>query len=136
MSMGFSSFVSIVRGIKIPAENWDELYNNLWEFSENHDSVLIDEAAEHHNKDREEIDGDDLKEYLGESGKLVWSEYLDYFFIGFNLLTIEVFGDNRHFNLTEITGISKTIDDDSISEFINKYYKDYLVNDFLVEWTC
>lgn len=134
--MGFSSFVSIVRGISIPEENWDELYNNLWEFSKNHDSVLIGEAAEYHNKDREEIDGDYLQEYLSDSGKLVWSEYLDCFFIGFNLLTIEVFGDNRHFNLTEITGISKTIDDDSIGEFINKYYKDYLVNDFLVEWTC
>ena len=132
--MSYSSFVSIIRGIKI--KDWDKFYNNLWEFSAITNSELIGETAEYHNISREDVDGDLLREYLSDSGKLVWSEFLKCHFAGFNLLTIEVYGDNRYFDLEAITGISKTIDEDSIGEFIKTYYKDYSVRDWLVEWTC
>ena len=134
--MSYSSFVTIVRGISIPQAEWNEFYNRLWAFTDFRSSDLIGEAAEYHNKNREDIDGDDLWEYLSNSGKLIDSECLDSFFIGLNLFTIDVYGDNRYFNLAEFVGISKTIDDDSIGEFINKYYKDYPIADYLVEWTC
>lgn len=132
--MSYSSFVSMIRGIKI--DDWNKFYDSLWEFSANHDSDLIGEAAEYHNIDREEVDGDHLREYLSDSGKLIDSQYLDGQFLGFNLLTIEVYGDNKYFDLEAITGISKTIDEDAIGEFIKTYYKDYPVRDWLVEWTC
>lgn len=133
--MSYSSFVTIIRGIAIPKAEWSEFSDRLWEFTEFH-SDLIGEAAEYHNINREDVNGDNLREYLSDSGKLIDSEYLDSLFIGLNLFTIEVCGDNRYFNLAEFVGISKTIDDDSIGEFINEYYKDYPIADYIVEWTC
>lgn len=131
--MSYSSFVTIIRGIRLPSDKWYDFYNELWEFSANHSSDLIGAAAEYHNKNRKEIDGDYLQEYLGNTNKLIWSEFLDSFFLGIDLLTIEVYGENRSFNLAEFTGISKTIDDDLIGEFINEYYKNYPIADYLVE---
>lgn len=134
--MSYSSFVTIIRGIAIPKTEWEKFYNRLWEFTNSHNSDLIGSAAEYHSKNREEIDGDDLKEYLSDTNKLIDSEYLDSFFVGLDLFTIEVYGDNRYFNLAEFTGISKTINDDPIGEFINKYFKNYPIADYLIEWTC
>lgn len=134
--MSYSSYITIVRGIQIPNTDWNEFYNRLWEFTANHSSNLIGDTAEYFNKDRKDVDGDDLRDYLHDKNKLVDSECLDSFFIGIDLFTIEVYGENRSFNPAEFTGISKTIDDDSIGEFINEYYKDYPIADYLVEWTC
>jgi hypothetical protein len=134
--MSYSSFISIIRGIAISKADWDKFYDNLWEFTANRSSNLIGDAAEYHRKDRVDVDGDDLREYLSDTGRLVDSEYLDSFFIGINLFTREVYGDNRYYNLAEFVGISETINDNPIGEFINKYYVDYLVDDYLVEWTC
>lgn len=134
--MSYSSFITIIRGIRLPSDKWGEFYDRLWEFSAFKKSDLIGETAEYHNKDRKDVNGDDLHEYLNDKQKLVNSEYLDSFFVGLNLFTIEVYGDNKYFNLAEFVGISKTIYDDPIGEFINEYYKDYPIADYLVEWTC
>lgn len=134
--MSYSSFVTIIRGIRIPNTEWGEFYDRLCEFAAFEKSALIGETAEYHDKDRKDVNGDDLHEYLSDKQKLVDSEYLDSFFVGLNLFTIEVYGDNKYFNLAEFVGISKTIYDDSIGEFINEYYKDYPIADYLVEWTC
>lgn len=134
--MSYSSFITIIRGIRLPSDKWGEFYDRLWEFSAFKKSDLIGETAEYHNKDRKDVNGDDLREYLNDKQKLVDSEYLDSFFVGLDLFTIEVYGDNKYFNLAEFVGISKTIDDDPIGEFIKEYYKDYPIADYLVEWTC
>jgi len=134
--MSYSSFITIIRGIRLPSDKWGEFYDRLWEFSAFKKSDLIGETAEYHNKDRKDVNGDDLREYLNDKQKLVDSEFLDSFFVGLDLFTIEVYGDNKYFNLAEFVGISKTIYDDPIGEFINEYYKDYPIADYLVEWTC
>lgn len=134
--MSYSSFVTIIRGIAIPKAEWGEFYDRLWEFAAFKKSDLVGETAEYHNKDREDVNGDDLWEYLKDKQKLVDSEFLDSFFVGLDLFTIEVYGDNKYFNLAEFVEISKTIDDDSIGEFIKEYYKNYPIADYLVEWTC
>lgn len=132
--MSYSSFVSIIRGIAISKADWGKFSDNLWEYSAAN-SCLIDEAAEYHNKSRAELDGDDLKEYLSDTNQLVESEFLDFFFIGIDLFTREIYGDNRFYNLAEFVGISETIEDNPIGEFIYKYYRDYPVADYLIEWT-
>lgn len=52
-------------------------------------SDLVGDAAEYHNKDRKDVNGDDLCEYLNDKQKLVNSEYLDSFFVGLNLLQLK-----------------------------------------------
>jgi len=47
--MSYSSFVSMIRGIKI--DDWNKFYDSLWEFSANHDSDLIGEFIKTYYKD-------------------------------------------------------------------------------------
>lgn len=129
--MSYSNKVTIFRGVRI-TEDIGIFNSRLTSFiRSNLNSQLVGSCAEYHELERNEVEYDDLWDFLVDSGHIVWNEYLDSYFIGETCYSTD--DENEWRDLGEWADL--TCDLGEVQEFIDKYYNRFPVKTYLIMWT-
>lgn len=129
--MSFEHRASIFYGIKIEK---DTLIDDCHRFIEiKPDSGLRKATADYVEKAIEDVNGDDLWDYLHDAEYLIDCEFFNDVYVGDNYLTVGEYDNCGTFELEHLTKCSTLTY--SIKEFISTLYPDKVAKLWLINWT-
>ena len=129
--MSYDNHVTVFRGVRITEDVG--IFNTRMEtfirsFPTN---PLIQSCAAYHQIDVADVNDEDLWEYLCDSGKVVYNEYLNSFFLGETLFSTD--SENEWRDLAEFTDV--TADMGEVTQLIAAYYSRLPIKNYLLMWT-
>ena len=129
--MSCDNYITVFRGIRI-TEDLSDFDRKLTDFIKTSPtSPFIASCAESFEIEKEDVNCEDLWEYLYDDKRIIWNEDLDSFFIGETLYTKE--GQNDWVDLADFTEL--TTDIGEVTEFITKYYNNLPIKTYFISWT-